>query len=418
MRILIHDYAGHPFQVQLSRQLAKVGHEVLHLYSGSINTPRGALNKNDADPVGFNIRPIFLDQEIKKYSFVSRFRQESEYGRKLAAEISSSRPDVVLTANTPSLVLQSLVKACRRTGCRLVSWIQDLYGLAAYRILKKKLPGIGHLAGRYFMRLDRQACLASDQVVVISEDFKDVLAQQGVPDDKIHVVHNWAPLEELPLRSRDNEWSLKLGLTKEVRFLYSGTLSIRHNPDLLLQLGIHLDQLGRGELTVVSQGEGAEWLKSRVAEHGVQSIRILPFQPFEEMPNVFGSADVLIGILEPEAGVFCVPSKMLSYMCAQRALLAAIPKENLSARIIEGNSAGLVVDPRDSAAFVQAADELATSSSLRLKMGLAARNYAETHFDIERICDRFEQLLGGATEPHSADRLVRQSIDRIERIGA
>lgn len=418
MRIIVHDYAGHPFQVQLSRRLAQVGHEVLHLYSGSINTPRGALNKSADDPENFTIRPIVLDQEIKKYSFVSRFRQEAAYGRKLADQVDSIQPDVVLTANTPSLVLRSLLKVCQRVECRLVSWIQDLYGLAAYRILKKKLPGVGHLAGRYFMHLDRKACLSSDQVVVISEDFKDVLAQWGVPENKVHVVHNWAPLEELPLRPRDNEWSKELGLTRDVRFLYSGTLSIRHNPDLLLQLGIHLDQLGRGELTVVSQGEGAEWLKARIEEHDIQSIRVLPFQPFEEMPNVFASADVLIGILEPEAGVFCVPSKMLSYMCAQRALIAAIPQENLSARIIEENSAGLVVDPRDPAAFVQAADELASSPSLRLKMGLAARNYAETHFDIEKICDRFEQLLGGATESYSAGRLVRPSIDRTERIGA
>jgi len=30
MRLLIHDYAGHPFQVQLSRELARRGHSVTH----------------------------------------------------------------------------------------------------------------------------------------------------------------------------------------------------------------------------------------------------------------------------------------------------------------------------------------------------------------------------------------------------
>ncbi len=28
MKILVHDYAGHPFQVQLSRALAQRGHQV------------------------------------------------------------------------------------------------------------------------------------------------------------------------------------------------------------------------------------------------------------------------------------------------------------------------------------------------------------------------------------------------------
>jgi hypothetical protein len=33
MRILISDYSGHPFQVQLSRELARRGHGVTHSYS-------------------------------------------------------------------------------------------------------------------------------------------------------------------------------------------------------------------------------------------------------------------------------------------------------------------------------------------------------------------------------------------------
>lgn len=41
MRLLVHDYSGHPHQVQLSRELAKRGHEVLHLYAGFLQTPRG-----------------------------------------------------------------------------------------------------------------------------------------------------------------------------------------------------------------------------------------------------------------------------------------------------------------------------------------------------------------------------------------
>ena len=38
MRILVHDYAGHPFQVQLSRALAQRGHDVLHAYCASLQT--------------------------------------------------------------------------------------------------------------------------------------------------------------------------------------------------------------------------------------------------------------------------------------------------------------------------------------------------------------------------------------------
>ena len=55
------------------------------------------------------------------------------------------------------------------------------------------------------------------------------------------------------------------------------------------------------------------------------SLRCLGFQPFEVLPDVLGSADVLVAILEPDAGVFSVPSKVLSYFCAGRPVLLAVP---------------------------------------------------------------------------------------------
>ena len=397
MRLFVHDYSGHPFQVQLSRGLAARGHRVLHVYSASYNTPHGALTRGERDPKGFVIEPITLSRKVKKYAFVDRFRLESEYGRRLVDLVDAFRPDSVLTANTPSLVGHKLSKFCYRKSIRLINWIQDLYGLAAYRILKRKLPVVGHAVGRYFMRLDGLACRRSEGIVVITEDFCRALGEWGIEGERIHVIHNWAPLEDLPVRPRENDWASEKGLSSGTRFVYSGTLSIRHNPRLLLQLGIDLQQQKTGELIVVSQGEGADWLRERVQEHGLNSIKIFPFQSFEQMANVFGCADVLVAILEPEAGVFCVPSKVLSYLCAGRPLLAAIPKENLSARIVHDYDAGLVVDPTDTTAFVAAAEQLATEPIRRAQMGAAARRYAEEHFDFQRICDRFESLLIGAS---------------------
>ena len=86
MRIIVHDYVGHPFQVQLSRELAGRGHDVLHLYCGSFVTPRGELERRDDDPPGFHVRGIALSAVIPKTNFVRRFRLEAEYARALTAE--------------------------------------------------------------------------------------------------------------------------------------------------------------------------------------------------------------------------------------------------------------------------------------------------------------------------------------------
>ena len=42
-------------------------------------------------------------------------------------------------------------------------------------------------------------------------------------------------------------------------------------------------------------------------------VTLLPFQPYDSLPDMLGAADVAIALLEPEAGIFSVPSKVLSY---------------------------------------------------------------------------------------------------------
>jgi glycosyltransferase involved in cell wall biosynthesis len=395
MRILVHDYVGHPFQVQLSRELARRGHAVLHLYCNSFVTPHGDLARHDDDPPGFDSRGIAVSQTIPKTSFVKRLRLEAEYRRSLIAECAAFGPEVILSANTPSIVQHGLARWCRRHNVRLVSWIQDIYGLAAYRLLSRKLPGIGHIVGKLFIALDKSSARQSAAVVVITADFRDVFTGWGVDPAHVHVIQNWAPLESMPTRARENDWSSEQKLGDGVRFLYAGTLAMKHNPALLLELARVLDRDKSGELIVVSEGAGVDWLAEQARVAGIHALRCLGFQSFEALPDVLGSADVLVAILEPDAGVFSVPSKVLSYFCAGRAVLLAVPKKNLAAKITFESGAGHVVDPDDIIGFCAAAERLIDEPELRSKLGQAGRRYAESHFDIHRIGDQFELILSG-----------------------
>src|SRR5262249_35278828 len=55
LRVVLHDYAGHPHQAQLSRELARRGHEVLHLHCPAYHSGKGALARGAADPPGFAV---------------------------------------------------------------------------------------------------------------------------------------------------------------------------------------------------------------------------------------------------------------------------------------------------------------------------------------------------------------------------
>jgi len=88
MRIVVHDYSGHPFQVQLSRELARRGHEVVHLHCESFLTGKGSLRALPDDPPTLAIEPISLGEPFAKYSFRKRLLQERRYGRDLADRVA------------------------------------------------------------------------------------------------------------------------------------------------------------------------------------------------------------------------------------------------------------------------------------------------------------------------------------------
>jgi glycosyltransferase involved in cell wall biosynthesis len=390
---LVHDYAGHPFQIQLSRELARRGHAVVHAYAGGLLTPRGSLDKKADDPDTFAVVEVPMDVNYRrdKYRFLRRRRMEVDYGRKIAALIQKQQPEVVISANTPTEPQLRIANTCSRLEIHFVPWIQDFYSVAVAKLAKKKLPVMGHLIAWWYRHLERCTLRQASAVVAITDDFVPMLRQFGVPPEKIAMIPNWAPLEELPQKPRRNGWSATHGLDDKFVFLYAGTLAMKHNPDILRQLAVKFRDDPGVRVVIVSEGPGADWLAERKVKESLSNLMLLPFQPFEGMSAVMASADVLIAVLEPDAGVFSVPSKVLSYHCAGRSLLGGMPVQNLAARIILDNRTGLCTAPDDFDGFVKAAERLYADRELRSQCGERARLYAENNFDIKKIADRFEE---------------------------
>jgi glycosyltransferase involved in cell wall biosynthesis len=105
------------------------------------------------------------------------------------------------------------------------------------------------------------------------------------------------------------------------------------------------------------------------------------------------SGDVLLALLEADAGVFSVPSKVLSYLCAGRPILAAIPGDNLAADVIRRSGGGVLVEPGDGAGLHAKARQLLGDPAVRAQLGSRAREYAEENFHVAAIGDRFEEIL-------------------------
>lgn len=407
MRLVVHDYAGHPFQIQLSRELARRGHEVLHLHFAQLKTPKGAVTRRESDPASFEIEGLALDRSYEKYSLVKRKFQDQAYGRLAAERIVRYRPDVVISGNTPLDAQRALVEACRKHEIGFVFWLQDAYGLLIGKILAKKLPLIGFLAGKYYLRLEQKLFRSSDAVVCISADIVPMVRDSRVEPERIHVVENWAPLDEIAPLDADNAWTREHALVGKKVVLYAGTLGLKHDPVLLMQLALRLRRRDDTAIVVVSEGLGADWLRGEKTEHGLENLVLLPFQPYHRMSEVLASATVVVALLEAAVGKYSVPSKVLSYLCAERALVLAVPPDNLAAKIVACAGAGLTGAPDDAECFVSNVERLLADERLRARLANAARGYALETFNIESIADRFERIVESAGQNGAQPQSMR-----------
>ncbi|MEM9203124.1 MAG: glycosyltransferase family 4 protein [Actinomycetota bacterium] len=386
-RVVVNDYAGHAFPFELSEALADKHVEVAHLYCSTNVTPRGSFGAREDGP---DVVGISTGGDFEKYHISKRLLAEMRYGVLSCVQLARRRPHVALNAQVPLVSLALITIAARVLRVRSVLWLQDLQsGLVALSV------GERHVAARVARSLERWCIRRADRVVTISSDF-EALVRSIDPNQSVETIPNWAPIAELPLRSKNTSWSRDHGLNDRFVFLYSGTLGIKHRPEALLQLSRSMADVDTEALVVVvSESVGATWLESqRTADDPLRNLVVLPFQPFERLADVLGSADVMVVLLDSDAGQLCVPSKVLSYLCAARAVLGLMPGSNAAARLITDEAkAGLVFEDLDG--FVEGALQLLRNHSLRSTLGERGRAYAEASFDIDAISLRFLDVLFG-----------------------
>ena len=388
MKMVFADYAGHPFQAQLARSLARRGIDVLYVFARGVGGPKGLLSASADDPKGVQFRGLGSVRQ-DKVSARSRVLAALDFGRELRLAILSFDPDTILISNMPP---EAMLSAGFGSGSRRwVWWVQDCFAAASRQFLLKRNRLVASVAIPFYAWAERRMASRSDAIIVISDSFLNSIPMNA--RSKTEIIHNWAALDEMPQLNRKNSWADQHDLSRSFNFVYSGTLALKHSPEILLSLGIRISEASAARVVIVSEGPGADWIAHEAGRQRLSNIIVLPFQPYERVPEVLASADVLLALLERDAGAVSVPSKILAYLCAGRAILAAIPEGNLARSILEESNSGVVVAPGDADAFVCEAIRLMKESDWRRQLGLNGRKYAEETFDIERITDRFFELL-------------------------
>lgn len=388
VNLLLHDYAGHPFTFDLAKELARKKYRVTYIFTSANDTPKGDFSNTNPNLTVVDI-PVF---KVQKGNFTQRALHEYLYGKHFLKTVSDEKYDLIISANTPLQAQKQILRWASTRQIPFIFWLQDLLSSAAKSILPQRLGFLGKIIANYFEYTEKQLLKSSDKIIAISDDFLSKLEEWNINRKQIQVIPNWAPIEKIPLLNRNNEFSQKIGTNDKFVILYSGTLGMKHNPSLIFNTAKLLESEKDLLFVVITEGIGSRYLTTRLTTEPLQNLLVLPFQPFADLPMVLASADIILTILEEDAGAYCVPSKLWSSFCAGKPSVLVVPADNLASRVTIKNRTGLVLEKHSPRLLADTLLKIRKDKTLLHSMGVNARRFAEHNFQIKNIAARFETI--------------------------
>ena len=278
---------------------------------------------------------------------------------------------------------------CRRRGIPLVIHVQDLQLDAARElgILRQPLLLRG-LAG-----VERRLLQRAQAVTTISRSMVDRLEAKGLPAARVHLLPNWADLDNLRPGPRHNAIRRELGLTSEIVVLYAGNLGEKQGLEVVLQAAALTRDDSSLRYLMAGAGAARERLQWQAQNLGLDNLLFLPLQSISRFPVLLAAADIHLVVQRRQAADLVMPSKLPNIMAAGRPFIATTAAGTELGRVTIDSRAGLLARPEDAGSLARAIRRLAADAGLRERLSVRGRQYAEAHWGREQLLRQWEGLL-------------------------
>jgi len=295
-------------------------------------------------------------------------------------------PDVIMTIEPTvlcapfGLLAGSLAKA--GTWLHIQDFEMDAafeLGLLRHEVLKRLVTALE----RWWMR-------RFDRVSTISPRMIDRLSSKGVTKERQVLFPNWVNTDEIYPLDHTSVFRKEIGIPEHgIVALYSGNMEQKQGLDIVIEAARRLQR--NKNIQFVLCGQGAAYQHLRDMASGLDNVYWLPLQPVERLNELLGLADIHLLPQRADAADLVMPSKLTGMLASGKPVVATAAKDTEVWQMVQGR--GLIVEPDDAKAFANAILNLSEDPTRRQSFGVAARSYAVTHLDYEKIMEGFETEL-------------------------
>ena len=299
--------------------------------------------------------------------------------------------ELIFTGSTPPIkgAMVALVKKIRK-----IKFVYNLHDIFPDSLVGSGLAKKGGLLWKIGRMIENFTYRNADKIIVISEDFKRNIMEKGVPEDKIVVVYNWVDIEKIkPVEKEENPLYDEFGISKDkFNVVYAGNLGNAQNVMLLVEAAKKLKDDDSVQIVIFGTGGIEQDLKNAVNENDLNNVTLLPLQPMERVPFVYGIGDVCVVACKEGLGGSAMPSKTWTIMSCGKTVLANFDEGELK-HIIEDNNCGVFTKAGDVDAFVDAIKELKKQESKCEELGKNGRAFVLKNLNKDICTQKYVEVI-------------------------
>lgn len=290
------------------------------------------------------------------------------------------RGDVVVALTDPPIISIPAWLVCVIKRARLINWLQDLFpetaGALGFGVARGSIGAV--------LRWFRDKTLISASVnVVLGERMAAIIKARGVPSERIKLIHNWSPGNEIrPLSSDLNPLRSEWGLGTRFIVGYSGNMGRAHELEVIIAAARRLKDRPDILFLFIGAGNQKTALEEMATRHGLDNVMFKPYQPRHELRHSLTLPDCHVVSLKPELEGLLFPSKLYSSLASGRPILFIGARDGEIPRLMNSEYPfGVCVEALDDAALARAVERLRGDPGERSRMGEAGRRLFEREFD-------------------------------------
>ena len=232
----------------------------------------------------------------------------------------------------------------------------------------------------------------SEKIVVVTESFKKIISQMGIPGEKIFVVKNGVDLTFFSQQDRENEVRNEFSLNGRFVISYIGTIGLAHALNQVLYAAESLRD--RKDIVFLLVGSGAErdiLIREKENRH-LDNVILVERQPKYIIPSFYAASDVCLVTLKnnPIFRTF-IPSKIFEIMAMARPIILGVDGE--SREIVKKAKAGLCVEPENHIELKKAILRFYNHPEDVQKLGSNGHRFVEKYFDRDKLAKDYLEIL-------------------------